>query len=467
MKRPRIFYGWWIVAAGTGIATLNGALFVYGFSAFFIPWRVTFGWSRALLGGVVGLSRLEGGVMAPVAGWFIDKYGPRRIMFLGLGMMGLGFILLSRVNSVTMLYVVFLSLLATGSSFGTGRPVMVAVANWFVRRRGRAMGVLFAGYAIGGSLVFLFAMVIETFGWRVGAVFAGLAMWGIGFPLTWVIRHKPEQMGLLPDGGWVPPPTEVTPVAGGERSTPQEDLPPHSPVGGGDEGAWAPPQAVKPRHFWMSDPRPEIDLTVWQAVRTPAFWLMALAYAIWAAVPGINTVYLAPFLAEELDLDYVVALGALSFFAFVSIFGRLGFGFLADYVNIRLLTVALLLAEGVGIFLFSQIHSAAQIPFYIIIFAVTHGGVIPMRPVLQGYFFGKRQYGTIGGLLTFVDLPATVGAPIWVGWLADTVPGGYRIAFRIIAVAMLLSGLLIFLARRPRSLPADRPPSLLLAFRRH
>ena len=183
--------------------------------------------------------------MAPVAGWFIDKYGPRRIMFLGLGMMGLGFIVLSRINSLTMLYVVFLALLATGSSFGTGRPVMVAVANWFVRRRGRAMGVLFAGYAIGGSFVFLFDMLIDTFGWRTGAVFAGLAIWGIGFPLTWVIRHKPEQMGLLPDGDQVSVPAEVTPVAVGENSMPQEDRPPLSQVGSGGEEASMPPETLK------------------------------------------------------------------------------------------------------------------------------------------------------------------------------------------------------------------------------
>ena len=98
MKRPRIFSGWWIVAAGSGIATLNSTLFIYGFSAFFIPWRESFGWSRAALGGVVGLSRLEGGLAAPLAGWLIDRYGTRRMIFLGLGMMGLGFIVLSRVS---------------------------------------------------------------------------------------------------------------------------------------------------------------------------------------------------------------------------------------------------------------------------------------------------------------------------------------------------------------------------------
>ena len=387
MKRPRIFYGWWIVAAGMGIATLTSTLFVYGFSAFFIAWRESFGWSRALLGGVVGLSRLEGGMVAPVAGWFIDRYGPRRIMFLGLGMMGLGFLALSRINSLTMLYIVFLGLLATGASFGTGRPVQVAVANWFIRRRGRAMGTLVAGYGLGGSFVFLFALIINTFGWRTGAIVAGLAIWGIGFPLASFIRHRPEQMGLLPDGDRVPDGTGVTPVAGGESPTPS--------VGDGEVEDSVTPQTMKPRHFWMRDPRPEIDLTTRQALRTPAFWLMALTYAIWAATPAINTVYLAPFLAEELELDYVVAVGAISFFAFTSILGRVGCGFLADYVNIRLFVASFLIMEGVGIFLFSQVQSLGQVPFYIIIFAIAHGGLIPLWSVLQGYLFGRKDFGTI------------------------------------------------------------------------
>ena len=460
MKRPRIFYGWWVVAAGMGITSLASTLFVYGFSAFFIPWRENFGWSRAVLGGVVGLSRLEGGLVAPVAGWFIDKYGPRRMMFLGLSMMGLGYFALSRVNSLLMLYIVFLGLLATGSSFGTYRPVQVAVANWFVRRRGRAMGAMMAGSGLGGGMVFLFAMVIDTFGWRTGAVLAGLLIWGVGMPLAWIIRHKPEQMGLLPDGDRIPVGTEVTPVAGGESSTPQEDRPPLPPVGGGEEGALALPESMKPRHFWMSDPRPEIDFTFRQALRTQAFWLMAITWAIWATMPGITTVHIAPFLAEELDLDYVVALGALSFFAGISVLGRVGVGFMADYVNIRLLMTGLLVMQGVGIFLFSQIHSLAQVPFYVTIFAIPYGGTIVMRSVLQGYFFGRKEFGTIGGLLSFVDLPATVAAPIWVGWLADTIPGGYRLGFKAIAVILVVGAGCILLARRPRPLlGTDRPSS--------
>lgn len=448
MKRQRVFYGWWIVASGVGIGTLTSSLFVYGFSAFFVPWREAFGWPRAVLGSLVGLARLEGGAFGPLAGWLIDKYGPRRILLMGLAMFGLGFLALSRVNSLATLYLVYLGLLATGSSLGTNRPIQVALANWFVRRRGRAMGILSAGTGIGGIFVFLLGMLIAALGWRTAAILAGLTMWGIGLPLAIIVRHRPEQMGLLPDGDRAPAATLV--AAAAARGDAPLESGSGNPTGAssGDPVA-ASPLIQKPRRFWMSDPKPEIDMTVWQALRTPAFWLLATTYAIWSATPTINTVYLAPFLVEELKMDYVVALSAVSLFALISTFGRLIFGFIADYVNLRLVTAILMVTQGVGILLFSQVQTTSQVPFYIIIFAVAHGGVLPLRAVLQGYFFGRKQFGTIGGVLTLVDLPATVAAPIWVAWLADAVPGGYRLAFKIIGGTLAIAAVSILLARRP------------------
>ena len=145
MKKLRIFYGWWIIAAGVCIAAMTSTFFVYGFSAFFIPWRDQFNWSRGSLGAIVGLSRLEGGLVAPISGYLIDRYGPRKMMFFGVGLMGVGFIALRWVSSLTHLYIVFLALLAVGSSFGTGRPLQVAAANWFISKRWRALGRLMSG----------------------------------------------------------------------------------------------------------------------------------------------------------------------------------------------------------------------------------------------------------------------------------------------------------------------------------
>ena len=172
MRRPRMFYGWWIVAAGGVIALLQGGLYVYGFGVFYLPLLAALGSSRAALGGVLGLSQLQGGLIAPLAGWFIDRYGPRLSLFIGLTVMGMGFIALSRITALWMLYALFI-LMSTASSLGGGRPVLVAVTNWFVRKRGRAMGILQVGFGLGGSLSFALAWLINTFGWRTAAVVAG------------------------------------------------------------------------------------------------------------------------------------------------------------------------------------------------------------------------------------------------------------------------------------------------------
>ncbi len=436
MKFNKIFYGWYIVYAGMGISALVSLLFVYGFSAFFIPWRDQFGWSRAALGGVVGLARLEGGIVAPLSGWLVDKFGPRYMMFTGIGLMGLGFVVMSQVSSLLQLYLVFLLLLAVGSSFGTHRPLQVATANWFMKKRGRAMGLLTGGSGIGGSFVFLFAMLIASVGWQKASIVAGVILWLIGLPLASLIRHRPQDMGLHIDGD-SDPETPTDRIASGKPRDYESQNDPTIPN-------------VEVKRFWQKDYRPEVDLTLNEALHTQAFWILALTYAIWASMPGITTVHIAPFLAEELELEYVTALGALSFFVAASIVGRMGFGFVADYMDIRVLMSFLFISQGLGIFLFSEVHSLSVVPIYVVIFAVPYGGTLPMRSIIQGHFFGKKHFGTIGGFLQFVDLPATVAAPIWVGWLADVLPDGYRLGFKIVAITMLIAAVIILLARRPK-----------------
>lgn len=459
MNRTRIFYGWWVASACMGISALYECLFFYGFSAFFIPWRETFGWSRSLLGGVAGLARLEGGVIGPITGLLIDKYGPRRMMFLGLALTGLGFLSLSRINSLAMLYVVYLLLLAAGSSLGGYMAVQAAVANWFVRYRGRAMGFVLVGSGIGGMMVILLAQFINTFGWRTGAVFAGILMWTLGPPLIYLVRHRPEQMGLLPDGAPPRDKTGISAAAGAADTEPSDGTQIK-------ENVTSPHDQEKRPRLWTRDPRPEIDMTGWQALRTPAFWLMAIAYSAWGPTVAVVSVHLTPFIQEELDTDYVVAVSALSFYAFVSLFGRGGFGFLADYVNIRILVAVLFLSQSIGMLLLSQVHFVTQAAIYIPILALPYGGALSLRGVLQGYFFGRRYFGTVAGLMTIVNLPINVTAPLWIGWLADTFPDGYRLAFKIIAALLVGSAICVFVARRPRpTLASNHPPQPFKLFR--
>ena len=146
-----IFYGWWIVAGGSVLTALGAGLNFYGFSAFFLPLSVEFGWSRSALSGVFALARLEGGFLGPIEGFLIDKYGPRKMMFIGIPLMGLGFVLLAGVNSLLALYLVYIFTITLGSSLGTFAPATAAVANWFFRKRGRALGFVMSGVGIGGA----------------------------------------------------------------------------------------------------------------------------------------------------------------------------------------------------------------------------------------------------------------------------------------------------------------------------
>jgi MFS family permease len=428
----RLFYGWWIVAVGIIMAILNGAFYTYGFGVFYVPLLRELGASRAALGGVIGLSRLEGGLIAPVAGWLIDRYGPRKLLYFGVISVGFCFILFSLITSLWMLYVVFM-LITTASSFGGGRPINIAVANWFIRKRARALGILLAGIGLGGSAVFIVAWLTETYGWRTTALIGALAYWVIGLPLVSLVYHRPEQRGLHPDGMPVP-------VIANAPATPgsQEPL--------------------------------EVELTPRQALGSLSFWLLAFASGVWSVTVTVMAVYHIPFLIEEMGASSVRAASLASVTLFLSVGGRIIFGWIGDLVNLRVLLAVTLLVQGIGVLAMSLIPSLDWAPLYIALLGPAYGGAAALRQAIVPHFFGRRNYGTISGLMQFVDLPGTVMGPIFVGWMVDTFDS-YRLGFQFVAIFLVLSAVAIFIARRPQMplleatpdphLPAsahDRPP---------
>jgi sugar phosphate permease len=407
----RVFYGWWIVAVGITIAILNGAFYTYGFGVYYVPLLHELGASRAALGGVIGLARLEGGLIAPIAGWLIDRYGPRRLLYIGISVMGLCFILLSRITSLWMLYVVFM-VIASASSFGGGRPINVAVANWFIRKRARAMGILLAGIGLGGSSVVIVAWLTENYGWRTAAVIAGLAYWFIGLPLVSLVHHRPEQRGLHPDGI----PVEVA--------------------------------ADTPATARSAEPL-EVELTPRQALRTRSFWMLAVAFASWSVTVTVVAVYHIPFLIEDMGAASVTAASLTSATLLLSVPGRIIFGWVGDLVNIRVLLAVTLLLQGIGVLIMSLTPSLGWAPFYIVLLGPSYGGAAALRQAIVAHFFGRRNFGTISGLLQFVDLPGAVLGPIFVGWVVD-ISGSYRLGFRCVALFLVVGAVALFIARRPQ-----------------
>ncbi|HIC69298.1 MAG TPA: MFS transporter, partial [Candidatus Latescibacteria bacterium] len=196
-KRP--FYGWVIVAVGMVTQFLQG-IASQGFSTYLTPLQQDFGWSRAVLAGPRSVTQVQNSVLGPVEGFLIDRYGPRRMVGIGVFLIGLGLILFGLTNSLWMYYLASIVI-----AFGTGLQgllvMSVAVNNWFRRKRTIAQSVMLLGFSMAGVVGVPALVLTQTsMGWRTSAIASGLVIWVVGFPCSMLLRTKPEPYGLLPDG---------------------------------------------------------------------------------------------------------------------------------------------------------------------------------------------------------------------------------------------------------------------------
>lgn len=405
----KVFYGWWIVTAGFIIQALNGGIYFYGMSTFFNPLIDEFQWSRTELSGAFSLSRLEAGIAGPIVGFFLDKFGPRRLMVFGISAVAAGFFLVSRVDSLIFFYTVFL-LISIGASCGFGGSVNTAVANWFSRKRSLALGITISGVGVGGVGVSGMAWIISVYGWRVGSLAAAAIFLFIALPLTMVMRHKPEQYGYLPDGD-----IEDTRVESAFRRRDAES-----------QG---------------------LSFTPKQALLTTAFWVFSLVFGLRAMITAGIAVHEIPHLIA-LGYDPAVAASILGAMTMVSVAGRLGFGWMGDRVDKRYVIAGCLALQCIGLYIFANITEFWHVVAFLLIFSPAYGGIIPLIPSTWAHYFGRKSFGTIQGLGQMVQTVGTISGPLIAGYTFD-VSGSYQFAFVLFAVLNIPSIFLVMLARKP------------------
>ena len=201
MARPirGVFYGWWLVGIGVLMLTLMSVAVFQGLGTFLVALQREFGWSRTVLSGAFALARAEGAVVGPLEGWLIDKVGSRRMMLIGYSLMGLGFYLFSQVHSVWQFYLAFL-VITLGSGLGGWLAMISLINNWFVRKRSIALATAMSGVHLGGFLVPVLALGIEFYGFRWTTFGISIFLLAIIGPVFTVLRNKPEDSGLRPDG---------------------------------------------------------------------------------------------------------------------------------------------------------------------------------------------------------------------------------------------------------------------------
>jgi len=425
-----LFYGWWVVFASGGIIFLTGGTFFYGFGTLITPMTKEFGWSRAAIAGAFSLRTELGGVGAPVAGYLVDRMGPRRLVLVGVFLVGTGFILLSRVQEVWHLYAVA-AFIAIGMSATAGPVAMTAVAHWFQKKRGRALALMTVGGGSSGVMVVVLASLIAAFDWRTALLIMGLIQWADCIPLALVVRNRPQDLGLLPDGEPALPVERQ--VAADERRAPAGD-------------AEGPGYGVAARQ--------DEGFTIGQALRTRSFWLLAVAMSLIGFGSVAIIAHQVAFLEESMGFSPLMASVVQMGVPIVSLAGRLGFGWMADYVDKRKLLAAAYLFIGVGVILLATVQSAWQVPLYLIIFAPGWGGSISVRPAFQADYFGLRAFGSIQGLMFFVASVGAFAGPIFAGVVYDVVDS-YRPAFLIVGLASLVAVPLVLMAGKP-SAPRGR-----------
>jgi OFA family oxalate/formate antiporter-like MFS transporter len=422
LRKRKIFYGWWIVLASAVLNILAGGTFIYGFTAFFNPIRTTFGWSAAVTSIVFLFQRLEQGMLSPLAGFLVDRIGPRKMMLAGWTVVGLGFLLMSRINSLFSFYGSFI-IIATGFSFGSFVVMNTAVAHWFREKRSRALTFIYVGFGVSGTLVPLAAMSIDKFGWRTTLTLIGIILLVAGTSLSSLMRHKPGQYGYLPDGK-----TEIA-TAGLANSA-------------------DPSSAGKSTRQEASVTA--AGVTVRLALRTRAFWLLSLVFLFQHLATSAVMVHIVPFL-ESVEVPTTLAATVVTGMTLCSLIGRLGFGFLGDFYNKRYLIAISVTVQTVGVLVFAFVapNSTWLIIPFLLLYGPGYGGGIPLRPALQADYFGIQSFGTIMGLMSLPSMIGGLFSPVFAGWVYD-VTGSYHMAWLIIALASIPAIPLILLARPPQ-----------------
>ncbi len=409
-SRTGLFFGWWVVFASATVVFLTGGTFFYGFSALFNPIVREFGWSRAAVSFAFSLRTEVGGIAAPIVGFLVDRVGPRRLMVIGVIIVALGFFLLSRTQSLWTFYGSVV-IIAIGMSAAAGPVSMVAVTYWFRRRRGRALAFLAMGTGSSGIMVVVLAGLISAFDWRNALVIIAVVQLAVCIPLALSIRDRPEDIGLHPDGD--------------------------QPDPGGDEKV-----AVAPGFAEHE------GLTVRQALRSSAFWRIALAVSLGNLGAMAIIVHQIPFFTGSVGLSEGAAAASVTGMTLVSVGGRFGFGYVSDFIDKRFVMAGAYVLLALAVLLFAAIHQPWQIFLVLPLFGLGWGGIIPVRPALQAEVFGLRAFGAIQGLVfTIATLGGLIG-PVFAGWMYDQTES-YRLAFVILAAAAFLAAPMLVTLQRP------------------
>jgi MFS family permease len=402
---PRsLFWGWYIALGGALSNFFVLGVGLFGLGVFVTPLREDMGWSVASIAAASSLRSFQQGFLGPLGGIFIDWLGPRRMATVGLVFLVSGLVLFSQVHSLAMFYVSSI-VMALGQTFASMTPFSAVLMAWFVRKRGQAMGVLNTGNGAGYLAAPILAILLGYIGWRSTLLVSAVVVAVICFPLTLLLKDKPEDRGLYPDG--------VALAASGRGAGTSQS-----------------------------------GMTEREAMLTPAFYLLVLATAAGAWQSAWILLQVSHFEAVGFSLSTAAWLGGA--YGATQIGLRYTSGWMGDTFGRQRVYAASFLVQGVGLLIFAQLTSERLwlLPFYFLTFAVGQSTMIVLGQTMVADYFGAARFASIRGFSSSLLTPVGIACPLFAGWMFDRT-GSYSLAFTVFGIMCFSGALWVMLIRRP------------------
>ena len=418
-----IFYGWWLVIITGLVMVIATVPLFHAMTVWAVALEREFGWSRAQLGLALTLTRVESGLIGPLEGYLVDKVGTRRMVLIGLAILGGAWIFFSRVENLWMFYVAYV-LMAVGQGLGSWIPLMTMLNKWFIRRRSSAIGWANVVSRFGALLLvpltaWCVADAPGRIGWQLTALILGIGILVLTGPLASLIRNDPRDYGEMPDGDAHRPPPPSTVGASGAASAASRQQ----------------------------------ELTASEALRTPAFWLIAFGHGFTSMVILAIMTHLGLLMVDRgfstQDTGWVVS----AYTGVAMVFQLVG-GYSGDRISKRVALAFFTAVQAAGVLILVIADSLPMFYAFAVLFGAGFGGRNPLTVAIRADYFGTGSFGKILGFSTVPMNILLLTASPFAGWMSDRY-GNYDLAFLILAGLNLVGALCFITAARPRPRRAE------------
>ena len=408
-RKPRFFYGWVIVAVAA-LGTFSSSTETFPVLSIFLkPITEEFGWSRAEFTGAISLGGLVGSGAALATGPIVDRFGPRWALTFAYILIGTTFILMYFMSELWHLY----ALQVFARSMNTGVLAVasaVIVPNWFIVKRGKATALAGLGFPAGASLIpLLIAFIVSVYSWREASLGAGIMILVVSaVPTALLLRRRPEDMGLLPDGA---PPEAAS-------DTPSRDL------------------RVADRSMRLG-----------QAARHPALYLLIAAISLWWFGRTGVMLHAVPYMTDA-GLSDAVAVGALAVHSAIGAVGAFAAGFLRDKFSVRYLIAGDFVMNGLAFVLLLMVDTPLLAMAWGVFYGLAQGGSVTLQRLAFADYYGRRHLGSIEGVARAFTNVTQAAGPLVAALVFDST-GSYRIIFIVFVVTNIAAAVLAGVAKPP------------------